>query len=83
MVFLLFAMYYIAKILPRGCMVPDRAWFYRALTAGWFSRQVVQWPTGYFLHTDERSSVTMAACRYLDALPIFTIEVLENTTNRK
>jgi len=62
--------------------VPDRAWFYRALTAGWFSRQEVQRPTGYFLHTDERSSVTMAACRYLDALPIFTTEVLENRTTR-
>jgi hypothetical protein len=64
-------------------MVPDRAWFYRALTAGWYSRQVVQRPTGYFLHTDERSIVTMAACRYLDALPIFIITVLDNTTRNR
>jgi hypothetical protein len=64
-------------------MVPDRAWFYRALTAGWYSRRVVQRPTGYFLHTDERSSVTMAACRYLDVLPIFIIKVLDNTTRNR
>jgi hypothetical protein len=63
-------------------MVPDRAWFYRALTVGWFSRQVVQGPTGYILHRDERRSVTMAACRYLDTLHIFIIRVLENRTTR-